>query len=188
MTPSMANILSGARKFGLGLVLAHQELRQLWEQNAEVANSVIANPFTRVCFRLGDSDAQKRKEGFRSFDATDLQSLGTGEAIVRMERAEYDFNLKTEPVSVIPAEETRDRMARIVANSRKKYGRPRKQIEAELLASHGELQKTVSKNGNGKAAKAPKEPRPQPRPEVSVGASSGNGHSGNGHGAKEVRE
>src|SRR5437667_11989244 len=30
ITPTMASILSGARKYKLGLTLAHQELRQLW--------------------------------------------------------------------------------------------------------------------------------------------------------------
>ncbi|MBI3735917.1 ATP-binding protein, partial [Candidatus Sumerlaeota bacterium] len=47
VTPSMASILSGARKYRLGLILAHQELRQL--KNEEVASAVLANPYTRVC-------------------------------------------------------------------------------------------------------------------------------------------
>ena len=32
ITPSIASILSGARKFGLALILSHQELRQVCEQ------------------------------------------------------------------------------------------------------------------------------------------------------------
>ena len=40
ITPSMAEILSGARKYRLGLVLAHQELRQL-ERDSEVASAEI---------------------------------------------------------------------------------------------------------------------------------------------------
>src|SRR6185369_16751434 len=75
ITPSMASILSGARKYRLGLILAHQELRQLLSKAAEVASAVIANPHTRICFRMGDDDAKKLSEGFAHFDATDLQNL-----------------------------------------------------------------------------------------------------------------
>src|SRR5437667_591592 len=95
VTPTMASILTGARKYHLGLTLAHQELRQLWNRDTEVASAVTSNPCTRICFRLGDFDAQKLKEGFSFFDAQDLQNLGIGEAICRIERAEYDFNLNT---------------------------------------------------------------------------------------------
>ncbi|MCP4367510.1 MAG: hypothetical protein GY797_05245 [Deltaproteobacteria bacterium] len=54
----MASILSGTRKYNLGLVLTHQDLIQLWNQNTDVANAAITNPFIRACFRLGDFDAK----------------------------------------------------------------------------------------------------------------------------------
>ncbi len=44
ITPSITSMLSGVRKYGVGLVLAHQELAQIEEQ--KVMNSVISNPFT----------------------------------------------------------------------------------------------------------------------------------------------
>ena len=91
ITPSLAAILSGARKYNLGLVLAHQELHQLSNRDSDVASAVISNPYTRVCFRLGDFDAKKLEDGFSLFKAKDLQNLSVGEAIVRMERAECDF-------------------------------------------------------------------------------------------------
>jgi type IV secretory pathway TraG/TraD family ATPase VirD4 len=37
VTPSMVSILSGARKYRLGLILAHQELRQLGQGTSEIA-------------------------------------------------------------------------------------------------------------------------------------------------------
>ena len=80
-TPSMAAILSGARKYRLGLILAHQELQQL-EKVPEVA-SAVGNTYTRVCFRLSDQDARKLESGFMNFTAHDLQNLGMGEAICR---------------------------------------------------------------------------------------------------------
>ena len=98
ITPSMESILSGVRKFNVSLCLANQEYRQVQSRSPEVASSVISNCYTRVCFRLGDSDAEKFANGFSYFEAKDLQNLGVGEAIARVERAEYDFNLKNIPL------------------------------------------------------------------------------------------
>ncbi|MEI7902774.1 MAG: hypothetical protein WCK89_21210 [bacterium] len=103
VTPSMASILSGVRKYQLGLVLAHQEMRQLGK-DSEIGSAILANPYARVCFRLGDQDAARLASGFTFFDAKDLQNLGTGEAIARIERAEYDFNLRIEPLPEIDSE------------------------------------------------------------------------------------
>jgi hypothetical protein len=112
VTPSMAAILAGARKYHLGLVLAHQELQQLSNRDNDVASAVISNPYTRVCFRLGDFDAKKLEDGFSFFSAKELQNLGVGEAICRMERAEYDFNLKTTRLPGVAPELASRRRAR----------------------------------------------------------------------------
>ena len=104
ITPSMAEILSGARKYRLSLVLAHQELAQLGRNDA-VASAVLANAGTRVVFRVGDSDARELAKGFAHFEPEALQSLAVGEAIIRVERSDQDFNLSVpadlsaEPVS-----------------------------------------------------------------------------------------
>jgi hypothetical protein len=132
ITPSLASILSGARKFGLGLVLSHQELRQLLSNNADVAAAVLANPYTRICFRLGDDDAKRLAPGFSSFEPQDFQNLGVGEAIVRMGQAEHDFTLITSPLPPVDADVARVRREQIVANSRECYARPRAEIEAAL--------------------------------------------------------
>jgi predicted DNA-binding transcriptional regulator AlpA len=133
VTPSMASILSGARKYRLGLILAHQELQQLTSRDADVASAVIANPYTRICFRLGDFDAKKLADGFSFFEAKDLQNLQVGEAICRVERAEFDFNLKTRPLPVIDPETARKRREQLVAHSREHYARPREAVEAALI-------------------------------------------------------
>jgi hypothetical protein len=150
VTPSMASILSGARKYGLGLILAHQELRQLWNRDTEVAHSVLSNPGTRICFRLGDFDAQKLAEGFSSFDAAALQNLRIGEAVCRIERFEQDFNLDTESLQEVEPETARERQSRAIAMSRKKYAHPKAEVEAKLA---------------GERAVVPVEPsEPPPRP------------------------
>ena len=92
ITPSMAQILSGARKYRIGLTLAHQELHQL-ERNRDVASAVLSNPYTRIVFRVGDNDAKRLADGFAFFEVRDLQNLETGQAICRIEKADNDFNL-----------------------------------------------------------------------------------------------
>jgi uncharacterized protein DUF87/type IV secretory system conjugative DNA transfer VirD4/TraG family protein len=120
ITPSMAALLSGARKYRLGLVLAHQELRQLLK-DGDVASAVLANAATRVCFRVSDQDARRLEDGLATFTARDLQNLGTGQAICRVERAEYDFNLETRPMPDIDLQIARERRERITAMSRDRY-------------------------------------------------------------------
>jgi hypothetical protein len=136
ITPSMAAILSGARKYHLGLILAHQELRQLWNKDTDVASAVIANASTRVCFRLGDFDAQKLEDGFSFFDAKDLQSLGVGEAIARIERNDYDFNLRTLPVPPLDNETSIQKRERLVALSREQHASRREDVEAAMQDVH----------------------------------------------------
>ncbi len=126
VTPSLAAILAGARKYNLGLVLAHQELHQLSNRDSDVASAVISNPYTRVCFRLGDFDAKKLEEGFSFFKAKDLQNLSVGHAVCRIERAEYDFNLKITPLPAVEAELAARRREQIVAASRERYATRRR--------------------------------------------------------------
>ena len=64
LTDSLARVLSGSRKYGLGLTLAHAELRQVAAQNMEVASAVLTNLYTRICFRPGDKDAKRLDNGF----------------------------------------------------------------------------------------------------------------------------
>lgn len=131
ITPTMAQILTGTRKYRFGLVLGHQELRQL-QRNEEVASAVLSSPLTRISFRIGDDDARKLSDGFPHFEARDLQNLGRGEAIMRVERSDYDFNLAV-PLLDEPSDvETAERREAVIAASRAKYSRPRTEIEAAL--------------------------------------------------------
>lgn len=132
ITPSLTEILSGARKYGLGLVLAHQELKQL-ERDRDVASAVLANAFTRVVFRVSDSDARTLAEGFAHFEARHMQSLGTGEAVCRIGSAGNDFNLSVPLPPKVDDAEAAERRAAVFAASRAAYATPRGEVEAELL-------------------------------------------------------
>ncbi|MEW6060793.1 MAG: type IV secretion system DNA-binding domain-containing protein [Bacteroidota bacterium] len=119
-TPSLASTLSSSRKYSLGLILAQQSLSQI--ENQVLLNSVIANPMMRICFSLGDNDAQKLSPSFTHFDGGDLMNLGVGEAIVRVERNEYDCNLATFAVPQVVPETASMRREKIIALTREMYG------------------------------------------------------------------
>lgn len=172
MTPSMAEILSGARKYRLGLVLAHQELRQL-ERDREVSSAVMGNVYSRVVFRVGDSDARALEAGFSHFAAKDIQNLGTGEAVCRVERSDFDFNLKVALPALPDDTEALARRREVINLSRTAYGRPRADIEASLGAARQDRE-SVTQPATKAAAPPPVLPEnpqmsvPLPRrPEVS---------------------
>ncbi|MES2707980.1 MAG: type IV secretion system DNA-binding domain-containing protein [Verrucomicrobiota bacterium] len=146
LTPSMKEILSGARKYRLGLVMAHQELRQL-ERDREVA-SAVSNAGTRIVFRVGDADARALAEGFVHFGAADIQNLRTGQAICRVEGASSDFNLVI-PAPQEPEKEEMDRRREeVLARSRETYGTPRAEVEASL-------REWMTEEGAGRAKEGP---------------------------------
>ena len=126
ITPSINSILSGARKYGIGLILAHQELNQI--KDTEVGNSVLSNANVRICFRLGDFDAKKLESGFSSFDSNDLQNLNIGEAIARVGKNTDDFSLRTFQLKPI---EPNDNRNIIITNTREKYSKGISEIEEE---------------------------------------------------------
>jgi len=86
------------------------------------------NPAIRVCFRVGDQDAAKLAEGFNAFSAADLRQLGVGEAICRIERSDWDFNLRTRPLRE-PDPYAQQRRDEVVARSRAAYGGTIAQLE-----------------------------------------------------------
>lgn len=125
VVPSLEATISGLRKYNIALTLSHQEYRQLQSRSQEVAESVMANCYTRICFRLGDSDAERFAKGFSSFDASALQNLGIGEAICRMEQNRFDFNLETFPIAPIDPAFALRRKNEVIARSRQAYATSR---------------------------------------------------------------
>jgi hypothetical protein len=152
ITPSMTEILSGARKYRIGLTLAHQELRQL-DRDREVASAVLSNCYTRVVFRVGDDDAKKLESGFASFSARDLQNLAIGEAIVRVERSDFDFNLVV-PLPLPAPKDALSRRNEVIQSSRQTYATSRELIENELIETYQAEKKRET----------PPKPEPSPRP------------------------
>ncbi len=151
ITPSMSAILSGARKYNLGLILAHQDMAQLYKYDTELASSVVSNAGTRICFRIGDTDAKRFADGFSFFEANDLQNLNTGEAIARIDRPEYDFSLNTAPLRLSTT--TDEIQEGILTHSRLTYGTPKTEVETRLHESMQDVRKE-------------EEEKPAPKPKI----------------------
>lgn len=130
ITPSLAEILSGARKYGLGLVLAHQDLKQL-DRDKDVGSAVLSNALTRVVFRVSDGDARALADGFAHFEPHDLQSLSIGDAICRIERADRDFNLSVQPPAEVDEQLAAANRQAVMESSHATYAIPRSLVEAE---------------------------------------------------------
>ncbi|HEX8264570.1 MAG TPA: type IV secretion system DNA-binding domain-containing protein [Pyrinomonadaceae bacterium] len=154
VTPSMESLLSGVRKYRIGLHLAHQEFRQLQSRDLEVAQSVLSNCATRICFRLGDTDAERFAAGFSFFDKEHLQNLGTGEAVARIEHAEYDFNLKTSPALKVSPDAAGRKREEILRLTREQFAGRRVDVEAAMQALRPPLIQTVSQSKEKVESKA----------------------------------
>jgi len=143
VTSSMAEILAGARKYGLGMVLAHQYLHQL-SQSGDVAAALMTNAATRIVFRVSESDGRALKGDFAHYEPKDFAELPNFHAICRIGRADLDFNLRiTRPDDPDP-DEADERRREAVEASRSRYTVSRKEVEKEIrrqMASEAERAK-----------------------------------------------
>ncbi len=81
-TPSIATILSEARKYKLSLTIAHQFIAQLEE---DIRDAVIGNVGTKASFRVGTQDAEFLEKQFSPiFNAQDLENLPNRNAVLSL--------------------------------------------------------------------------------------------------------
>lgn len=134
ITPSIATILSEARKYKLNLTMAHQYMGQLVEgQDTKIRDAVLGNVGTMVVFRIGVEDAEVLEKQFVPvFSAFDLINIDRFNAYVRLlidNTASKPFNMATLPPT--PGDPTVAAEAKRM--SRLTYGRDRAVVEAEIL-------------------------------------------------------
>ena len=127
-----AELLAEARKFGLSLTLAHQFVEQLPEK---VLRAILGNIGTIISLRVGPRDAETLAPLFRPvFDVGDLASLANFHALVRSSGSlgGVPFSLQIPPPDYGDPETARA----IRLLSRETYGRPRDEVEAEILRTY----------------------------------------------------
>jgi hypothetical protein len=132
ITPSLRSMLEGARKFDFGLVLAHQELRQLDSRGETVGSSLLANAATRMVFRVSDSDARVLEREFQSFTAESLARLRIGECICRIGSADQDFNLRIPLVQLKSEIDRNEQYSRLRDRARREFARSREEVARDL--------------------------------------------------------
>jgi hypothetical protein len=132
VTPSVKDMLSGVRKYNVGLILSHQDLQQVQKEDPELLHSMLSNTSTRIVFRVGEQDAKRISEGFGSFAVSDFLNQGKGEAIIRIEQPQYDATVQTIPLSQVSSEQKQLTKETVLSHSRKQYANSREAVEQQL--------------------------------------------------------
>lgn len=129
-TESFESILSEARKYRLNLVLANQFMTQLTDK---IREAILGNVGTLIAGRLGVTDAELMEKAFSPvFNAEDLHKQENFRAIATV----MMFDMPSAPFTMrlIPplGESSDELMRRMRVYALSKYGRPRKEVEAEI--------------------------------------------------------
>ena len=129
-TRTMVELFPEARKFHLGIILAHQYLDQLEE---ELRYAVMGNVGTLIVFRLGARDADAlTKEFAPEFHPSDLVSLPAYHiALKLMVDGTTSRPFSAETFSPPPSGSSS--RERIIAESRRRYTRPVAEVEWEIF-------------------------------------------------------
>jgi hypothetical protein len=134
-TASVCQILSESRKYGLGLIIAHQYVGQLTpKENHEIKDAVFGNVGTIVSFKVGAEDAEFLTKEFEPvFNEYDLINAGKGVAYIKLlidNENSRPFSLHT--IWPIIGQAKKEMPEKIRALSRIKFGRDKSVIESEL--------------------------------------------------------
>ncbi len=146
VTESIEVILSEARKYRLGLNMAHQYLAQLEGSEAKkgskkvsIKDAIFGNVGTIMCYKIGAQDSEYMgKEMAPVFSDQDLVNLDKYKACVKL-------SIDTQPsrpfsiTPVNPYTETGDKNlgSALKQLSRLKYGRPREYVSREIIRRIG---------------------------------------------------
>lgn len=131
---SFADILSEARKYKLALTIAHQYIEQMSD---EVRAAVFGNVGTMITFRVGSYDAEVLEKEFApQFTAQDIVNLGFAQVYLKL----MINNVGSQPFSAttLPRPQIPDRVytREVIDASRKQFGKPREQVEADIRKWH----------------------------------------------------
>ncbi|MFA6536601.1 MAG: TraM recognition domain-containing protein [Candidatus Paceibacterota bacterium] len=132
-TDSIATILSEARKYKLGLNIAHQFIAQLDEK---IQDAVFGNVGSIAAFRVGADDAEYLEKQFAPvFTARDIMNLDNRNAYLKLlvnGKAVKPFSIETLP----PARGDLAKVEKLKELSYLTHGKDRAEVEAEIMKKY----------------------------------------------------
>jgi hypothetical protein len=132
-TDSIAAILSEARKYKLGLTIAHQFIAQI---DKKIRDAVFGNVGSMAVFRVGPEDAAFLEKQFDpTFSASDLMNIENRNAYLKL----LSDGTPTPPFSMRtmkPRETDHDYGNEIIEYALLKYGTPRGEVDAQIRARY----------------------------------------------------
>ena len=138
MPQGMATALAQARGYGVGMVLAHQNLAQL--KDSELAEAVDANCQTKLCFGLGAADAKRMAVHFQPrLDAHDLLHLSAHTIACRVAHEHHQLpaaTATTEP----PPPPTRGDTASVVRGRARANANDCRAVEVTIREHYGRIE------------------------------------------------
>jgi hypothetical protein len=133
----MADALAQARGYGVGMVLAHQNLAQL--KDRELAEAVDANCQTKLCFGLGAADARRMAVHFEPrLDAHDLLHLSAHTIACRISHEHHQLPAAT--ATTLPPSPPTPETARSVRGRTRAQASQREAVEASIRERYGRIE------------------------------------------------
>ena len=137
---SFAEILSEARKYRLGLIIAHQFVEQLRQAGSSfLMEAIFNNCGTTITFRVGASDSRFYEQMYydkdtdKGFKATDIANLGRGEVVMRIMTKS---GIQSQPIiaqTFMPLQENPEANSELIRKrSRQKIGVPKDMVRADI--------------------------------------------------------
>ncbi len=141
---SFAQILSQARKYNLGLIIAHQYIEQLTDN---VKAAVFGNVGTTIAFRVGATDAEQLEKEFApSFTADDIVNLGARQIYLRLSIDGVGSKPFSSRTMAPIADDDIDYLPAIIASSRMCFSKEKKEVEKEVAAWYEPIIKKLPTN------------------------------------------
>lgn len=132
-TPSISAILSEARKYRLSLTMAHQFIAQLPE---DIKGAVFGNVGSKAFFRVGPDDAQYLESQiapvFNASDIMKIENYNCYLSLLSKGSPQKPFNISI----LAPEKGDRGLIDKLKEASFLAYGRPRAEIEAEIMKKY----------------------------------------------------
>jgi hypothetical protein len=150
----LATALAEARGYGLGFVLAHQNLGQL-RDNPELYEAIDANTQTKLCFALPHLDAKRMEPHFAPrLTAADLGRLGAYQLACRIEHGGRQLPAATVKAQPFPIPVAGSPATRIQAAAHA-HTKSKLEVEAWIARRYGLRDDEPPAQGRGEADSPP---------------------------------